>query len=484
MKRVFVKDGKVLTENGEHIRLRGVALGGYLNMEHFINGYSGSESMFRYAVASTIGEDKATFFFEKVIEYFMTEDDFRFLKSLGVNVIRVAINYRHFVNDKLYKTYRQAGFNFLDNIIELAKKNGIYVIIDLHAAPGWQNPGWHSDNIYQANILWYSEKFQDDTIKIWEDIVKRYKDEPSIAGYGLLNEPDAPSPNALIKFYEKIIKNIRQYDRDHIIIPEANQYGRDPSELDMLTDDNILIEVHYYPLPCFVNSPYPGVIEEIWSTKKEYYDNKVLEEEFLRRIRSILEWRKPVYVGEFGSIYWNSPNDIYRLKVNEDLINIFEKYNAHWTIWTYKDVGIMGLVYLNPESEYMKTFSDLLKLKYKLGADEWGPSLASTFIKKMATNFIEELKIELEKSGYAYEDSVINFEGEILDERWHPSYSYEVRVRRTLHILVSRYLVKLFAERLKGFDYNKLDKLAASFHFKNCVKREGLTKLLGKYCSL
>jgi len=483
MKKVIVKGGKVLTEDGKYIRFKGVALGGYLNMEHFINGYSGSESMFRYAVASTIGEDKATFFFEKIIEYFMTEDDFRFLKSLGVNILRVAINYRHFVNDKLFKTYRQAGFNFLDNIIELAKRNEIYVIIDLHAAPGWQNPGWHSDNIYQANILWYSERFQDETIGIWKDIVKRYKDEPTVAGYGLLNEPDAPSSNALVKFYNKLIKSIRQYDTEHIIIPEANQYGRDPSMLNMLNDDNLLIEVHYYPLPGFVDAPYPGEVKEIWSTKKEFYDKGTLEKEFLERIKPILEWGKPIYVGEFGSIYWNTPNDMYRLRVNEDLLSIFEKYNTHWTIWTYKDVGIMGLVYLNPESEYMRTFSDLLKLKYKLGADEWGPSLASTFIKNITTHFIEMLKEELEKNGYVYEDSVINFEGEILSEKWHSSYSYEVRVRRTFHILVSRYLVKLFAERLKGLDYNKLDKLALSFHFKNCLERKALAKLIEKYCS-
>ena len=64
MRRVFVKGG-VLAENGEHIRLRGEALGGYFNMEHFINAYPGSEYTFRYAVDFAIGEDKATFFFEK-----------------------------------------------------------------------------------------------------------------------------------------------------------------------------------------------------------------------------------------------------------------------------------------------------------------------------------------------------------------------------------------------------------------------------------
>ncbi|MEM0053380.1 MAG: glycoside hydrolase family 5 protein [Nitrososphaeria archaeon] len=484
MKKLTVEGENVLTDDGKTIRLKGVALGGHLNLEHFINGYSGSESMFRYAVASAIGEDKATFFFEKMIEYFMTEDDFRFLKSLGVNVIRLAINYRHFVNDKLLKTYRKMGFKFLDNVVELAKKNQIYVIIDMHSAPGWQNPSWHSDNIYQANMLWYSEKFQDETIRVWKDIVKRYKDEAIIAGYGLLNEPDAPSSSTLVNFYKKLIKSIRQYDTEHIIIPEANRYGRDPSTLETLDEDNLIVEVHYYPLPGFTDTPYPGEVEEIWGTKKEYYDKIKLEEEFLQRIKPILEWKRPIYVGEFGSIYWNTPNDIYRLRVNEDLLNIFEKYNAHWTIWTYKDIGIMGLMYLSPESEYMKRFSDLLKLKYKLGADEWGPSLASDFIKNMTKYFIEALKIKLEENGYKYEDSIINFEGEILDENWHSSYSYEVRVRRTFHILVSRYLVKLFAERLRGLDYNRLDKIAASFHFKNCLKRKALVEIIEKYCSL
>jgi len=487
LKLLNAKGAKVvITEDGKEVKLRGVAIGGYLNMEHFINGYPGYESTFRTALASTIGEDKATFFFEKLLDNFLTNDDFRLLRSLHVNVVRIAVNYRHFVRDKLTKTYRQMGFNYLDRAIEFARNNNIYVIIDLHAAPGWQNPGWHSDNPYQINMLWYSERFQEDTANVWEEIAKRYVDEEGVAGYGLINEPDAPSSNSLLKLYEKLISRIRRHDSNHIIILEANRYGIDPSGLDRIDDDNIMIEVHYYPLPGFTNSVYPGEVmglPGLIGSERRYYDSSVLEQEFLQRAEPIIRWEKPVYVGEFGSLYWNSPNDVYRLRVNDDLMTIFAKYGAHWTIWTYKDVGVQGLVYLSPHSEYIKKFNDLITLKYQLGADEWGPSLTSNFIRNAYLSFIEHLKNELRTLGYPYEDTVTNLEGEILPQEWGFSYSYPKVVRRTMVMLISHYLTGKFVSKFKGLTYDDLDRLAKSFNLDYCIKREELIKLIQQHCT-
>jgi len=480
MKYLKIKDSKTVDDTGRTIKLRGVNIGGWLSMENWITGFPGYESTFKCSVSSVLGKDKATFYFEKFLDYFLSEDDFRFMNSLGINLVRISINYRNFVDNRLSRTYRKIGFNYFDRAIEQAKRNNIYVIINLHAAPGWQNPRWHSDSTYRANLLWYSEDAQLKTIDIWEEMAKRYKDEPAVCGYGIINEPDAPNQQALISFYERVISRIRKHDPQHIIVPMANRYGQDPTGLEMLDDNNLLFEVHYYPLAGIVDTVYPGEVPILNGSEKLYYDENFLEKEFLSKAKPLIDKGKAIYAGEFGSTFHNTSNDQYRLKVNEDLFKIFDKYDAAWTMWTYKDIGLQSLVYVPPNSEYIKKFSDLLKLKENLGADDWGSKLP--FIKNLSSHFMDSLKTELSKYSHSYVENVMNIEGEILSDVHRFPYTYSEVVTTTLRFLISHYLSHEFAERFKGMSYDELDKIARSFNFDNCVKREPLADLFSKFC--
>ena len=80
----------------------------------------------------------------------------------------------------------------------------------------------------------------------------------------------------------------------------------------------------------------------------------------------------PLWVGEFGSAY-NGPSDENgdRLRALDDQIGIFELNDAHWTTWNYKDVGVMGMLTLDPASAYMDRIRDLLRKKVALGTDDW-----------------------------------------------------------------------------------------------------------------
>lgn len=95
-----VSDNHVHNESGDEIRLRGFCLGSWLNMEAFMVGYPGSETEFRRAVAKVLGEQKAEYFFERFLHYFVSQSDVDYVKSLGCNLMRVAINYHHFEDDE------------------------------------------------------------------------------------------------------------------------------------------------------------------------------------------------------------------------------------------------------------------------------------------------------------------------------------------------------------------------------------------------
>ncbi len=113
-------------------------------------------------------------------KHFFNEDDVARIKKLGFNCARLPINHR--VLDK------KDGFKLLDKIVGWFRKYKVYLILDLHAAPGSQNRDWHSDSDGTAG-LWENDKFVRQTVNLWDKISKRYKNESTIAGYDILNEP-------------------------------------------------------------------------------------------------------------------------------------------------------------------------------------------------------------------------------------------------------------------------------------------------------
>src|SRR5262245_55584146 len=131
-----VDGDRVLDADGARIQLRGVGLGGWMNMENFITGYPANESGMRTAVARVLG-DRADRFFDALLDRFFPAEDAALLASLGVNYVRLPVTYRHFE--------REAGFERLDRAIGVCGEHGIYSVIDLHAVPGCQNQHWHSD---------------------------------------------------------------------------------------------------------------------------------------------------------------------------------------------------------------------------------------------------------------------------------------------------------------------------------------------------
>ncbi len=135
-----VKQNQIVNRQGQPVRLKGTCIGGWMNMENFINGYAGTESGIRAALAEVLGPSHAQFFFERWLDYFLAQEDIAFIKSTGANVVRLALNYRHFENDASPFQYDETGFTRLARVVDWCAQYGLYVILDLHAVQGWQNP--------------------------------------------------------------------------------------------------------------------------------------------------------------------------------------------------------------------------------------------------------------------------------------------------------------------------------------------------------
>src|SRR5262245_11877690 len=150
---------RIVDGSGSPVVLRGVGLGGWMNMENFITGYPANESSMREAVSAVLGTNRADAFFERLLDRFFGAADAEFLASLGVNCVRLPINQRHFEWTPF--EWLSNGFERLARAVDVLGAAGIHSVIDLHAVPGSQNQHWHSDNATHIAAFWRHPHFMD-----------------------------------------------------------------------------------------------------------------------------------------------------------------------------------------------------------------------------------------------------------------------------------------------------------------------------------
>src|SRR3954463_14053158 len=234
--------------DGSPRTLRGVGLGGGMNMENFVTGDPSTESLQRKALRRALGSEGYERFFERFLTAFFGEEDAQFLASLGLNSLRIPFNYRHFEDDDRPFEMKQEGFAHLDRVVEACARHGIYTILDLHALPGAQNQHWHSDNPTHWAQFWTHRHFQDRTVRLWEALAERYRDQPWVAGYNLLNEPADPSGEVIGPFYQRLERAVRAVDPAHVLFLDGNKYATDFSMFDTVFDQAVYT-AHDYALP-------------------------------------------------------------------------------------------------------------------------------------------------------------------------------------------------------------------------------------------
>ncbi len=253
---------------------------------------------------------------------FINEADVKQVASWGMNCIRLPFHYKIAADGKT--------IHYLDQVIAWGRKHKIYLILDLHAAPGAQNPDWHSDSLGPAE-LWTKKANRHKTFDLWQMLADRYKDETAVAGYDVLNEPVLQDADLLNKFYRESIAAIRGADRNHILFIEGKHWAQQIDILDDFNDDNWAYSIHFYEpmeftfnLIPFMRYPGNGCNKDTLRRKMEGY------------FRFAQKKQRPVHVGEFGVHYRQGVfNEHLYLK---DELKCFNDLGFHWTYATYKAV--------------------------------------------------------------------------------------------------------------------------------------------------
>ena len=320
---LHVQSKEIVDANGQPVLLRGIGLGGWLVPEGYmlhIPGY-GSPTSIRTMIADLLGEDDTRLFYERYRANYVTEMDIALIASWGFNSIRLPFHYEILSPKDQPGVFLEEGFQILDSLITWSKRNGMYVILDMHCAPGGQNADNISDSDGEAK-LWTVPANQDRTIEVWKKIAERYANEPWVAAYDLLNEPVMPSGFTNIdlrNFYRKLASAIREVDTNHILFIEGNTYATDFRDLapPLLYGTNVAYSFHKY-----------------WSeTSKETIQDYL-------NLRS--NHNVPLWLGESGE---NSNPWFY------ETVKLMEENSIGWCWWTHKKIQTTTSLLSSPIGE-------------------------------------------------------------------------------------------------------------------------------------
>ncbi len=313
----------IVDESGKRILLRGVGLGNWLLPEGYMwrFGQLGDRPRrIEKIVSDLIGQENADRFWLEFRKHYITEADIKRISELGFNSVRPALNARRFLTEGEDASYVDEGFELLDNLIKWCGKYDIYVIIDMHGAPGGQTGTNIDDSPKDQPGLFMDERNQERLINLWVKIANLYKNEPTVAAYDLLNEPLPQRTGAADKYkdqleplYKRITEAIRQVDTNHMITLEGADWSNDWSVFFEPFDDNLFYQFHYY----------------CWDRP----DNLKSISEFLERRDKL---NTPIWVGETGekgnAIYWATTQ-------------YFETNNVGWSFWPWKKMDAKNAPY-------------------------------------------------------------------------------------------------------------------------------------------
>jgi endoglucanase len=230
--RLSVDGRNLVDDTGAPVLLRGVNVGNWLLTETWMLGLDESvfpdQATLRGVLAARFGDDEAERLMQIKRDGWFTQRDADLIASFGFNAIRVPLSHRLFDRDENPYGMRAEGFERLDRLFDVAREAGLYVILDVHEAPGGQSLDQPSGD-RTRNELWFNDQNKERLAWLWQRIARRYVNEPAFAGYDLLNEPfgdfSTDYSSEMIEIVDRCVEAIRLVDPDRVIFAPGTLQG-------------------------------------------------------------------------------------------------------------------------------------------------------------------------------------------------------------------------------------------------------------------
>ncbi len=309
---VHAEAGRLLDGRNEPILLRGAGLGNWLLPEGYMWKFESptlqSPRRIEAFVEDLVGPARAAIFWTGFRDRFIAEGDIAKIAAEGMNHVRLPINSRGVMDED--GALLAEGLALIDRLLGWCRAHGLWVVFDLHGAPGGQTGTNIDDSPNGVPELFTNPAYREQTIALWQALALRYRDETVVAGYDLLNEP-LPNeyqhmyPNELVALYRDLTAAIREVDRDHLLIYEGTHWATNWSVFDEVWDANSMLSFHKYWTP--PDRPSIQAFLDIGG-----------------------ELELPIYMGEGGE---NTISWLYTA------FQLYEDNGISWNFWPWKKIG-------------------------------------------------------------------------------------------------------------------------------------------------
>jgi endoglucanase len=298
---------QILDPAGKPLHMRGTSLGNWLVTEGYMFGFENgpqSKTEIEALTAELLGPARSADFWEQYRQRWVTAADIHLLHQTGVNTIRIPLHYA------LFETDDAEGFRLVDQVVAWCRAQGIYVILDLHAAPGGQT-GANIDDSSGYPWLYRSPQSQAHLVAIWQRLARHYKDNRTVIGYDLLNEPIPHFPKLRVYnpdlelIYRKLTAAIRPIDPNHILFLGGAQWDTNFTVFSPPFDPNTAYTFHTY-----------------WAAPEQPTIQKFVD--FSQK------YNVPLWLGESGE-----NTDVWITKFR----TLLETNDIGWTFWPYKKLA-------------------------------------------------------------------------------------------------------------------------------------------------
>jgi aryl-phospho-beta-D-glucosidase BglC (GH1 family) len=263
------------------------------------------------------GAEKAEQLRATLVDNWIGEEDFRLAAELGLNVVRVPFWYQALDDEMLPESdFREQGWQALHQAVEWARQYDLYIILDLHGAPGGQSAAGHA-GLPEGNKLWDTPQCLDKTVTLWGAVATYFAGDPHVAAYDLLNEPmGCPDAESYREVHDAIYRAIREADPEHIVMIEDGYLGDarivSPAEMGW---ENAMYSVHIYNGGTTAEEYLNGFVGELQDVA-EYYER----------------YDCPLFVGEFSAM----DNQPWAIEGMGAVFAAMNRAGIHWAPWTWK----------------------------------------------------------------------------------------------------------------------------------------------------
>lgn len=328
----------IVNDNG-NFQFKAINIGNYMVQEgYMLNLGGGYQHEIKQKIADVVGNSNMENFYTQYRKNYLTKADIDSIASWGFNSIRLPLHYNLLTELGKPTVFYESGFAQIDQVISWCKANNLYVILDLHAAPGGQSSGDICDYIAGQSSLWEdvsgsnftSAQNRTQTIALWKKLAERYANEPTVGAYDLINETNWTLANnnlLLANLMKDITAAIRSVDQNHLLFIEGNSYANDYNGLAPKWDNNMAYSFHKY-----------------WND---------VTDQSLNFIFQMRDWQQvPIFMGEFGenSNHWIA-----------ETVELMNKYNIGWAIWPHKKMGSISGAIAFKEPKNWSVLADYIK---------------------------------------------------------------------------------------------------------------------------